>query len=650
MLGRFRDWAMIKPVLFVATTALFVVIIEQVRLSGTIVPIPFLLLYASVVVSGGAAGKLAGGLSGAVAGAYVVYAAMVGFGPRTLTGGEIQVLLGVLLYVGTGLLLGRVRAQRDQFLQETRRHQAELESEILARTADLRKNEAALKSSEEMFRQMAENISEVFWMTDPAKNEMIYISPAYEQIWRRPRQGLYQNPRSFVEAIHPEDRERVVSAFEKQERGDYDEVYRIVRPDGTVRHIRDRAFPVRNKDGDIYRVVGIADDITEARSRDEQLRQAQKMEAVGQLTGGVAHDFNNILTVVIGNLDLLQKKQEDPVLKRMAQHALDASTRGADLTQRLLAIARKQTLSPKVLDLNECVTGMMQLMRTTLGETIDIEVKTDSGLWRCKVDSGRFENALLNLAINARDAMPKGGKLTIETRNAVLGNDFVAAHPGVSKGDYVSVSVSDTGTGIRQEILDRIFEPFFTTKDVGEGSGLGLSMVYGFIKQSGGELEVESEEGKGTLMRLYLPRSAEADVPMEQPANEEVPHASGEKILLVEDQADVRAITVTMLHELGYRVVEASRGDEALDIMQSTAEFDLLLSDLVLPGGMSGVDVANRSRRIDPAIKVLFITGYADDAVMPRGEVGAEFDLLRKPFNTAALGRKLRSVLGKLVA
>jgi PAS domain S-box-containing protein len=393
--------------------------------------------------------------------------------------------------------------------------------------------------------------------------------------------------------------------------------------------------------------MAVVRDITQRKLLEDQLRQAQKMEAVGQLTGGLAHDFNNLLTVVIGNLDILREERaSDPKVQEFAQLALGASMRGADLTRQLLAYSRRQTLETKAFDLNRLVADMMELLRRTLGEHIDVETSLDEGLWPAFADPTQVETALANLAINARDAMPDGGRLTIETANKHLDEDYAAANVDVSPGEYVMLAVSDTGSGIAPEILKRVFEPFFTTKELGKGTGLGLSMVYGFAKQSGGHVNIYSEVGHGTTVRLYLPRAAAG---LDVEAAEDMPDLGGNAqdalILVVEDDPDVRSVAVLQLDSLGYRVLEAENGETALELLGQNPSIDLLFTDVVLRGGMSGIDLAQEARKIRPSLKVLFVSGYAEGAMADDSRVGRADPTLSKPYRMRDLDRKVQEVL-----
>ncbi|MEE8334241.1 MAG: ATP-binding protein, partial [Alphaproteobacteria bacterium] len=386
-------------------------------------------------------------------------------------------------------------------------------------------------------------------------------------------------------------------------------------------------------------------DLTERKRAEEQLRQAQKMEVVGQLTGGVAHDFNNLLTVVQGNLEMMavQLKQADMV--RLAETALKAAKRGSQLTQRLLAFSRKQTLEPKVIQLDRLIADMSELMRRTLRETVEIEVTTASDLWNCEIDPSQLENAILNLALNARDAMAQGGRLTIKTENAVLDYPKAVLQNVVPAGDYVVVSVADTGTGMSANELEHAFEPFFTTKDVGAGSGLGLSMVHGFISQSDGFVTIDSTKGTGTTVKMYLPKSSVVDVAASQDADTEEPVSRGELVLAVEDDPDLRDFTVMLLESLGYETLEAANGKIAIEVLRTTPGIDLLFTDVVLPGGMSGMDIAREAMELVPGIKILFTSGYADDVLAGHGQTYRNVELISKPFQIGELARHLRAVL-----
>jgi PAS domain S-box-containing protein len=387
-------------------------------------------------------------------------------------------------------------------------------------------------------------------------------------------------------------------------------------------------------------------DLTEKKQVEAQLRQAQKMEAVGQLTGGIAHDFNNLLTVIIGNLELAEAREPGHAqVPQSIGHALAAAVRGAALTHRLLAFSRQQVLQPVRTNLNAMITDMIDLLRRTLGENIEIEVRLDANLWPELADKSQVESALLNLTINARDAMPEGGKLTVETGNVSLDAEYAAANTEVEPGDYVMLGVTDTGTGMPPDIVERAFDPFFTTKDAGKGSGLGLSMIYGFAKQSHGHLKIYSEVGHGTTVKLYLPRAATVRpvTPTLDAAGDDL--RGSETILVVEDEEAVRRLVVRNLRSLGYQVLEAADGARAVGMLRSGEAIDLLFTDVVLPGGMTGRQLADQALVLRPEMRVLFTSGYTQNSIVHQGKLDVGVHLLTKPYRRDDLGRKIREVL-----
>jgi PAS domain S-box-containing protein len=385
------------------------------------------------------------------------------------------------------------------------------------------------------------------------------------------------------------------------------------------------------------------------RETEEALRHAQKMETVGQLTGGLAHDFNNLLQIISGNLDIIVRTStsDDTRIARAAQSAMAGAERAAVLTQRLLTFSRRQPLEPRQLDPNRLIADMADLLHRTLGETVELEIVSAPGLWRVEVDANQLENAILNLAINARDAMPEGGCLTIETANCHIDEEYAAGEIEVEPGQYVLIAVSDTGHGMTDEVAQRAFEPFFTTKDVGRGTGLGLSMVYGFIKQSGGHVRLYSELSEGTTVKIYLPRSFKSSEPVVAETPRAPPAASGhETILVCEDDDRVRAYTVEVLNELGYTVIAAENGANALEMLQQHGgNIDLLFTDVMLPGGMTGASLADQAKNIRPNLKILFTSGYARNAIVHHGRLDPGVELLPKPFSYTALATKLRKML-----
>jgi signal transduction histidine kinase/ActR/RegA family two-component response regulator len=420
-------------------------------------------------------------------------------------------------------------------------------------------------------------------------------------------------------------------------------VYERVHADGRLLEIRRTPAP------DAGFVLTVSD-MTKRAQSEAVLRESQKMQAIGQLTGGIAHDFNNLLTVIMGNLELARARlqPQDPVVAQI-DRSLWAAQRGGTLTSQLLAFARKQPLAPAPIDLSSSLPELVPLLRRTLGETIEVRFVDAAGLWPAMADSAQLESAVLNLALNARDAMPGGGRLTIELANKVLDEEYARRHAEVTPGDYVMVAVSDTGHGMTPEVAARVFEPFFTTKTEGRGTGLGLAMVFGFVKQSGGHVKVYSEPGQGTSVKIYLPRAIGGQVPNMQRSGvpAELPRGSA-TILLVEDEAAVREIAVAILRNLGYRVLEAQDGDEALRVFGAhAAEVELLLTDVVLPGNVRGRELGERITAIRPQVRVLYMSGYTENSIVHHGRLDDGVQLLGKPFKREQLARKVAEVLGE---
>jgi PAS domain S-box-containing protein len=536
---------------------------------------------------------------------------------------------------------------------------------------------AALQQSERMFRMIADQAPVMIWLAGQ-DGQVTYLNARwYEYTGQIPpaAAGL-----GWLQSIHPEDRARIEQ--EDQEvahtRRAFQFEYRLRGADGTYRWMLDSGIPRFDANGEFEGFIGSVVDVNqhreaeqvlrrsnaelealvaqrteEFRKAEEALRQASKMEAIGQLTGGIAHDFNNLLTVVIGNLDSVQRQAAGEAsldrLKRAADNAMAGAKRAAALTQRLLAFARRQPLDPKPTDLSRLVTSMIELLTRTLGERIDIQTVYGAGLWRVEIDPNQLESALLNLALNARDAMPEGGQLTIETSNIFIDELYVAKTGEMAVGQYVVLAVSDTGHGMGPEVLARVFEPFFTTKPVGQGSGLGLPQVYGFVKQSGGHVKVYSEVGVGTTVKIYLPRLSR-DVGEEEAPSEAEPHIDGsrnESVLVVEDEAAVREYSCEILRELGYRVLEARDGNQALQVLEREPSINVLFTDVGLPG-MTGKELADKARAIRPDLKVLFTTGYARNAIVHHGRLDPGVQLLVKPFTYEDLAMRMRGILDEM--
>lgn len=535
-----------------------------------------------------------------------------------------------------------------------------------------RKNaEAALRDSEERFRAITNSIDQMIWSTTPDGYHDYYNQRWYD--FTGVPAGSTDGE-GWAGMFHPEDQDRAWSVWRHSlETGEpYHIEYRLRHRSGKYRWVLGRAQPVRNAHGAITRWFGSCTDIQDivdarevlARSREElerevqertarlleaeaQLRQAQKMEAVGQLTGGVAHDFNNMLAVILGAMNLLERRlaRGETDLGRYIEAAKDGANRAAALTQRLLAFSRRQPLQPEIIEPNRMVAGMSDLLARALGEQVQVETVLAAGLWRINADVSQLENAVLNLAVNGRDAMPNGGRLTVETANTFVSEDYADEH-SMSPGQYVMIAVTDTGTGMSSDTLAKAFDPFFTTKEVGKGSGLGLSQVFGFVRQSGGHVKIYSEPGHGTTVKLYLPRhygEAEASgISSECP--EPARGARGELVLVVEDDERVRNFSVEALRELGYTVAEADSGAAALALLGAGLKPALVFTDIVMPE-MTGRELATLATKKLGELKVLYTTGYTRNAVVHNGILDAGTHLLQKPFSLEQLAEKVRRVL-----
>jgi PAS domain S-box-containing protein len=505
--------------------------------------------------------------------------------------------------------------------------------------------EGALKASEERFRQLAETLDDVFWLASADGAQIIYVSPAYRKVWGRNEDGLYARPGSFLESIDPRDRDKVRSALDQQADGGYDLEYRIVRPGGSIAWIRHRGYPIRDGRGVTYRVAGVACDVTARKLLEEQLLQAQKMEGIGRLAGGVAHDFNNLLSVILSYTSLAM---EDLGAGHPVGASLDQVRRAGEsarkLTGQLLAFSRQQVLNRRVVDLNHILRGVEDMLRRLLGEDVDLVLRMSGNLGRVLADPGQTEQVIMNLAVNARDAMPAGGKLVLETANVELDRAYASAHSGVAPGPYVMLEVTDTGLGMDAATRSRIFEPFFTTKEKGKGTGLGLSTVFGIVQQSGGHISVSSDPGRGTTFKIYFPRTDPGSESIAAAPVAPATLSGSETILLVEDEDQVRAVACTILRRHGYHVLEAQNAGEALLIFEKRAEeIRLLITDLVMPR-VSGAELADRLVSLRPELRTLYMSGYTDSSSRP-GVTAPGFAFLQKPLTPDLLLTRVREVL-----
>ncbi|HEU4952086.1 MAG TPA: PAS domain S-box protein [Holophagaceae bacterium] len=537
--------------------------------------------------------------------------------------------------VGQLIVLWRARLEDARLAQATLRifgTRAATELDRLKADARIREQASLLDEAGEAILTMDLEGHIRYWNGGA---ERLYGWSAAEAVGQRKEDLLQEVPQVFQEAFRRVLRE-----------GTWSGQFNPRTKDGRLLTVEAHWSLVKDERGLPRAILAINTDITRRLELENQLRQSQRLEVIGQLTGGVAHDFNNLLTVILGNADLLaQGLADNPRLLRLADMTRAAAQSGAELTRRLLAFARRQALQPRVLEVNGFLAGLDGMLRRTLGEDIEIEYVRGAGLWPALVDPAQLESAILNLCVNARDAMQAGGRLTLETANVHVDRVYADQHPDVAPGQYVLVAVSDTGVGIPPEHLARVFEPFFTTKEVGKGTGLGLSMVYGFVKQSKGHVKVYSEPGLGTTVRLYLPR---ADHAADAPAPAAAPTAAlrgTESILLVEDNDLVRQVAEQQLLALGYRVITAPNGPAALDILERDEPVDLLFTDVVMPGGMTGAQLAKAAQALRPGLKVLYTSGYTENSIVHHGRLDKGVHLLNKPYRQIDLARMVREVL-----
>ncbi len=537
------------------------------------------------------------------------------------------------------------RRLRLELAEQMRLQQAQNAALTLAADA-LRDSEARYRISEARLERAQEIASIGSWEVDVATNRYSWSKAMYRM--RGIAADFDLNAGSATNFVHVEDQGAIQTWLDSLFAGEIvgGQDFRVIDPRGNVRYFRAQGRPTRDQAGMVCRIEGTSQDVTERREIERQLAQVQKLDALGNLTGGMAHDFNNMLGIIIGNVEMLQREMRHNALaSELCADALEGANRCADLIRRLLAFARRQSLQPEVTGVNELVHDIIRLLRRTLGEDITLTLHLEPDLWRVIVDPAQLESCLVNLANNARDAMPKGGRLDITTLNTQIDANYQVLHPDVTLGDYVVIEVSDSGTGIPPETIGRIFEPFFTTKRPSEGTGLGLAMAFGFVQQSGGHMSVYSEPGFGTTFRVYLRRSAsdEVSAPSEPPSEHLV--GGNEFVLVVEDNAQLRRAVARQLAELGYRVREAGNGESALEILSQGDQIDLLFSDVVMPGTIDGLDLAHRARALRPDMKILITSGFPGMRGSAPRLAGSPFPLIGKPFSRAHLARAIRDSL-----
>lgn len=527
------------------------------------------------------------------------------------------------------------RHRDEEMLQAARTEEAE-------RSADL------LRVSEERFRLISRATNDLIWDADLKSGRIWWNDTLLDEFGYDPKS--FENDMTAWETwVHPDDLDRVVDGLQAvidNNGTNWASEYRFVCADGRIIDVVDRALVLRDELGEPVRIIGTTTDVTEFRALEKRLRHSQKLEAVGQLTGGVAHDFNNLLTIILGSADALSDiHAKDPEAKQLAEYILQAAERGAALTSHLLSFARRQALEPRFLNPKQILSDLDGLISRTITEDIEIEITAAHDVWPIELDPGQLDNAIINLVINARDAMSDGGRVTITASNVRLSADDLVLSEDVQAGRFVMISVSDNGCGMPADVAERAFEPFFTTKEAGKGSGLGLSMVWGFVKQSRGHARVDSEPGQGTSVMLFFPAAQKEDDQHQAGALDPRMIRGTEHILVVEDDDMVRNHVVSELDNLGYTYKEAASGAEALEILEGGATFDLLFTDVVMPGGINGRQLVDEALLKQPNLRVLFTSGYPEEVIVHQGCLDPGVTLLNKPYRRAELAMKIRHVL-----
>ncbi|MEY8099806.1 ATP-binding protein [Falsihalocynthiibacter sp. S25ZX9] len=607
---------------WVLPTVLAVLAVEVSFRTGLAIPIPFLIIVVCVVIAGSMGGQRSGLISGLIASLFVFNSYLVGFGPATLTGSLLQVALGSVLFTLLGTLLGRLREQRDTGIQALRDREKTLETSLNEQTEEKNKQVTMVAESEARLKTAIRIARIGLFSYEKSTGTCTFCSEQYAaHFGLMPDEYITKTSGHSPDLshIHADDLHIIVNAIARLNDGE-DQVYeyRALHPDHGIRYISEIVEPVIDENGKVIANTGTSIDVTELRLAEMRLRQSQRIEAVGTLTGGVAHDFNNLLAIILGNLELCLETGRKDDWKARIETAIDATNRGAGLTKNLLSFSRRAHLQPKRLNLNHNVQNTMSWCARVLPKTINIETSLQAGLWDVEVDETSIETSIINILLNARDAMPEGGKVTIETANMRIGEEYMLERgEDIEPGRYVMLAISDTGHGIPAEKLEHVFEPFFTDKGVGRGSGLGLSMVHGFIKQSGGAIRIYSEVGVGTTFKLYFKATTQALVPPKREPHKQF-HSPSERveILLAEDEEEVLLILKRILVNAGYSVTTAATGDEALEIFNTDLRFDLLLTDIVMPGSLQGPALAKAIRLIDPNLPCIFLSGYASEATV----------------------------------
>ena len=622
---------------WVAPTLLSIAIVEATRFTGFALPVPFLTIIVCVGLAGSQGGKRSGLIAGIAAGAFLVMSYFKSFGPPTLTGGALQVALGSLLFVGVGFRLGRLRDQLDTSIRSLTKKEKLLQLALMKETAEKDIQVAKVAEGEARLETAIRIAGIGHFEFDRTTNTCNFCSERYAaNFGLTPNEFVLKtaqfNPYTYH--VHVDDRHVVKNAIARlNDFGTQVFEYRALHPVRGIRYIYEIVEPVFNRAGNVTASIGTSIDITELREAEARLRQSQRVEAIGTLTGGVAHDFNNLLAVILGNLELSLETSQDDDKRELIENAIEATMRGASLTKNLLSFARRAHLEPTHINLNQIIRNTMTWGARVLPETVIIENSLAAELWDVELDSTSMENALINLLLNARDAMPEGGKVTIKTANLQIYDKYNSDRDeDIGPGSYVVLGISDTGHGIPADKFEKIFEPFYTEKPVGEGSGMGLSMVQGFIKQSGGAIRVYSEVGVGTTFKLYF-KSAEqvADKPTRHVRKRLHSPKNCAKILVAEDEIEVMNILKSILENAGHSVTTANSGDEALEVFKSECGFDLLLTDVIMPGTLLGPNLAKEIRLINPNIPCIFLSGYASETAAQGNRLKPSEISLMKP-------------------
>jgi len=572
--------------------------------------------------------------------------------PRKLTSEQLAALRALSRATVVQLELRRKTAELAKAVEEGKRLVRLAEKSRLALLNVLEDEKhigQSLRSSEELFRQLAESIDEVFWLVDPIAEKMLYTSPAYEKIWGRTCASLIESPQSWAQAIFAEDRERVLAATAKQGRGDYDVTYRIIRPDGSVRWIHDRAFPVKNAAGEVYRMAGVAQDITDQKLLEAQFFRAQRLESIGTLASGIAHDLNNILAPILMAAPIIRLSKSPEASSKMLGMVESSAQRAAKLVRQLLSFGRGAEGEKQRLRMAPLIKEIVTIAEQTFPKDITLAAEVASGTAEIVGDATQVHQVLLNLCVNARDAMPRGGTLTLATSNTHITPATAGATPGAMPGDFVMISVTDTGTGMTPEILDKIFDPFFTTKEVGKGTGLGLATVQGLVKSHGGFLTVHSQVGRGSTFTIYLPAHVEVAAVAVAGEVAALPTGHGETVLVVDDEENIRDTVRGILMQFGYTVILAEDGIDGVSrFALAQNEIKLVITDLDMPN-MNGLTMIRVLRQISPGVKVIVSSGVMSGKKMGSrsGEISAlgVSATLDKPFAADELLRVVQSVI-----